>query len=59
MSTSRTNIATVWNLWRPVMELPIEFVIRGGRPDTVDALREYATRRLSFALRRFSGGSDT
>ena len=35
------------------MELPIEFVIRGGRPDTVDALREYATRRLSFALRRF------
>ena len=35
------------------MELPIEFVIRGGRPDTIDALREYTTRRLSFALRRF------
>ena len=35
------------------MELPIEFVIRGGRPDTIDALREYAARRLSFALRRF------
>ena len=35
------------------MEHPIEFVIRAGQPDTVEALREYAARRLSFALRRF------
>lgn len=35
------------------MEQAIEFVIRGGRPDTVEGFREYATRRLSFALRRF------
>jgi ribosome-associated translation inhibitor RaiA len=33
---------------------PIEFVIRAGQPDTVDALREYAARRLSFVLRRFA-----
>src|SRR5689334_10009996 len=32
---------------------PIEFVIRGGRPDTVDTLRDYASHRLAFALRRF------
>lgn len=37
------------------MEQPIEFVIRGGRPDTIAALRDYANRRLSFTLRRFEG----
>jgi hypothetical protein len=31
----------------------IEFFIPAGRADTAAALREYATRRLSFALRRF------
>ena len=31
----------------------IEFFIPAGRADTRVALREYATRRLSFALRRF------
>ena len=36
------------------MDIPVEFLIRVGRPDTVDALREYAERRLSFALRRFT-----
>ncbi len=35
------------------MEQPIEFVIRAGRPDTVETLREYASHRLSLALRRF------
>ncbi len=35
------------------MNVPIDFFIRAGRTDTVDALREYAHRRLSFALRRF------
>jgi len=35
------------------MEQPVEFVIHAGQPDTVGALREYAVRRLSFALRRF------
>ena len=35
------------------MEQPIEFMIRAGRADTVDQLREYAVHRLSFALRRF------
>jgi ribosome-associated translation inhibitor RaiA len=32
---------------------PIEFVILGARPDNADSIREYTTRRLSFALRRF------
>ena len=32
---------------------PIEFVIHGARHDNADSLREYAIRRLSFALRRF------
>jgi putative sigma-54 modulation protein len=32
---------------------PIDFVIRAGRADTVESLRDYAARRLSFALRRF------
>ena len=35
------------------MDQPIEFVIRSRQPDTVEALREYAARRLSFLLRRF------
>jgi len=35
------------------VELPIEFVIRAGQADTAETLREYAVRRLSFALRRF------
>ena len=35
------------------MEHPIEFVIRAGRPDTIQRLREYASHRLSLALRRF------
>jgi hypothetical protein len=36
------------------VDQPIEFVIRAGQPDAVDALREYAARRLSFVLRRFA-----
>jgi len=36
------------------MELPIEFMARSGRPDTLEALRDYANRRLSLALRRFA-----
>jgi ribosome-associated translation inhibitor RaiA len=32
---------------------PIDVFIRAGRPDTTDALRAYATRRLSFTLRPF------
>jgi putative sigma-54 modulation protein len=35
------------------MHQPIEFIIRTARVDTADTLREYAARRLSFALRRF------
>ena len=35
------------------MDTSVEFLIRAGQLDTVDALREYAERRLSFALRRF------
>ena len=35
------------------MDIPIEFFIP-RRDDTVEALREYAGRRLSFALRRFT-----
>lgn len=35
------------------MERSIEFVIRAGRPDTIERLREYASHRLSLALRRF------
>lgn len=37
------------------MERPINFMIRAGQPPTVEALREYAERRLRFALRRFEG----
>lgn len=35
------------------MNQPMEFLIRASQPDTIDALREYTARRLSFALRRF------
>jgi ribosome-associated translation inhibitor RaiA len=35
------------------MEQPIEFVIRAGRQDTIETIREYASHRLSLALRRF------
>jgi putative sigma-54 modulation protein len=35
------------------MDIPIDFLIRIGRHDTVDALRDYAGHRLSFTLRRF------
>ena len=36
------------------MDTKIEFLVRGGRSDTTEALREYALRRLSFAVRRFT-----
>ncbi len=36
------------------MDTSIEFLIRAGQAETGDALREYAERRLSFALRRFA-----
>ena len=36
------------------MDTRIEFLVRGGRSDTTEALREYAIRRLSFAVRRFT-----
>ena len=36
------------------MDTSIEFLIRAGHVDTADALREYAERRLSFAIRRFA-----
>jgi ribosome-associated translation inhibitor RaiA len=36
------------------MDTSIEFLIRGGRADTADALREYTERRLSFAIGRFA-----
>ena len=35
------------------MPLRIVYLIRAGQPETADALREHAERRLSFALRRF------
>ena len=35
------------------MTQPVDFFIPTGREDTGVALREYTTRRLSFALRRF------
>jgi putative sigma-54 modulation protein len=38
------------------MDIPIDFVIRTGDSNTADTLREYAARRLSFALRRFENG---
>ena len=36
------------------MDIPIDFLIRAGQPDTTASLREHAARRLTFALRRFS-----
>jgi putative sigma-54 modulation protein len=36
------------------MNTSIEFLIRAGQVDTAEALREYAERRLSFALGRFA-----
>lgn len=35
------------------MDTQIDFLVRGGHSDTTDALRGYALRRLSFAVRRF------
>ncbi len=35
------------------MNMSIDFLIRAGQAGTTEALREHATRRLSFALRRF------
>ncbi len=35
------------------MDLQIDFVARDGQHDQVDTLREFAARRLSFAVRRF------
>jgi len=35
------------------MDTQIEFHVRGGRHVTTEALREYALRRLWFAVRRF------
>lgn len=35
------------------MDTQIDFHVRGARTDATDALREYAFRRLSFAVRRF------
>lgn len=31
----------------------VEFLVRGVRTDTIEALHEYAIHRLSFAVRRF------
>jgi ribosome-associated translation inhibitor RaiA len=36
------------------MDTSVEFLIRAGQVNTADALRDYAERRLSFALRRFA-----
>src|SRR5688572_31356336 len=35
------------------METQMEFLVRGSRSETTEVLREYAIRRLSFAVRRF------
>jgi hypothetical protein len=35
------------------MQKPVEFVIRSSSGDAAKAVRAYAIRRLSFALRRF------
>lgn len=35
------------------MDIPIDFLIRAGQAETIEALREHAERKLSFALRRF------
>ena len=36
------------------MDTRIQFFVRGARSETTDALREYAIRRLSFAVKRFT-----
>jgi ribosome-associated translation inhibitor RaiA len=36
------------------MAVPIEFVVRGARSETTEALRQYALHRLSFSLRPFA-----
>jgi len=36
------------------METQMEFLVRGSRSETTEVLREYAIRRLSFAVRRFT-----
>ena len=36
------------------MDMQIEFLVRGARTNTTETLREYAHRRLSFAVRRFT-----
>lgn len=36
------------------MPMPIEFVVRGARPDSTEALRDYMQRRVSFAVRRLA-----
>ena len=36
------------------MDMQVEVLVRGERSDTAEALREYAHRRLSFAMRRFT-----
>jgi putative sigma-54 modulation protein len=35
------------------MDIPMALFLRSGGSDTTEALREYAGRRLSFAVRRF------
>ena len=35
------------------MDIPIEFLIRAGQVETIEALREHAVRKLSVALRPF------
>jgi ribosome-associated translation inhibitor RaiA len=35
------------------MDMQTDVFVRGARKDTTEALREYALRRLSFALSRF------
>jgi putative sigma-54 modulation protein len=35
------------------MDMHTDVFVRGAQKDTTDALREYALRRLSFAVRRF------
>jgi len=36
------------------MAIQVEFIVRGARSSTTDALRWYAIHRLSVALRRFT-----
>jgi ribosome-associated translation inhibitor RaiA len=36
------------------MDTRIEFLVRGGHGDTPEMFREYAHRRLAFAVRRFA-----